>query len=270
MALPRRRWTEMTTEDFRDPDVGSWIAVLPVAAVEQHGPHLPLGVDALIGAAYLAAAEPLIPDDLPVTVLPMQAVGTSVEHEAFPGTLSLSPETVVRAWIEIGEAVARTGVRKLVLINSHGGNSAALELVARALRARFRMLAVTASWSRFGYPDGLFSPEEIRHGIHGGAIETSLMLAVHPELVRRDKVRAFPSAAAEMERGYAWLRPDRPAGFGWMAQDLNPEGALGDATAATAEAGRAALAHGARAFVELLDDVRRFPLDRLRPGPAGA
>ncbi|GLK68351.1 creatininase family protein [Hansschlegelia plantiphila] len=267
MPLPRRRWVDMTTEDFADPDVGSWIAVLPVAAVEQHGPHLPVGVDAMIGEGYLERALALVPAELPVTVLPMQTVGASSEHSSFPGTLSLSPETVIRAWTEIGGSLARAGLRKLVFANSHGGNSAALDVVARALRVSHGMLAVATSWPRLGYPADLFTHMELRHGIHGGEIETSLMLSFRPELVRMDKARDFTPATYDMERDYAQLRAGSPAGFGWMSQDLNPSGAIGDAASATKESGEAAAEFGARAFVELLHDVHRFPIERLAKGP---
>ncbi|MFJ5486700.1 creatininase family protein [Hansschlegelia beijingensis] len=212
MPCPRRRWVEMTTEDFADPDVASWIAVLPVAAVEQHGPHLPVGVDAMIGEGYLARAAALIPEEMPVTFLPMQTVGASAEHLAFPGTLTLSPETVIRAWTEIGASVARAGVRRLIFLNSHGGNSPLLDVVSRSLRVDHGMLAVTVSWQRFGYPDGLFSPQEVRHGIHGGAIETSLMLAFRPDLPRMEKAEHFRSATYEMEREFSHLRAGSPAG----------------------------------------------------------
>jgi creatinine amidohydrolase len=265
--LPKRRWADMTWEDFRAGDPERWIAVLPVAAVEQHGPHLPLGVDGFINEGYLSRALPLLPPSLPVSVLPLQWAGKSDEHLAYPGTLTLSPETAIRSWIEIGESVFRAGVRKLVIINSHGGNSAVMEIVARDLRVRLGMLAVTASWSRFGYPDGLFTEAERTQGIHGGAIETALMRAIRPDAVREDKIAEFKSEAASMEQEFKWLRPDRPAGFGWMAQDLNPLGALGDARAGTKEKGEAALVFGARAFVELLEDVDRFDPERLKDGP---
>src|SRR3954468_23607322 len=163
------------------------IAVLPVAAVEQHGPHLPVGVDTYIAQAYLARVRALLPEGSPAIMLPVQAVGASDEHKAFPGTLTLSPETALRAFIEIGESIARAGIRKLVIINSHGGNLAIIDLAARQLRVRHNVLAVHCSWGRFGYPDGLFGPSEYTHGIHGGDIETSIMLAVYPELVRREK-----------------------------------------------------------------------------------
>jgi creatinine amidohydrolase len=257
-------WLSLTTEEFA---AQPRIAVLPVAAVEQHGPHLPVGVDTYIAEAYLARVRALVPTGSPAVILPVQAVGASDEHKAFPGTLTLSPETALRAFIEIGESVARAGIRKLVIINSHGGNLAIIDLAARQLRVRHGVLAVHASWGRFGYPDGLFSAAECTHGIHGGDIETSIMLAAHPQLVRREKIADFRPATYAMERDYAWLRADFPAGFGWMTQDLHVSGAVGDATLASAAKGEAALDHGARAFVALLKDVEKFDLGGLAAGP---
>jgi creatinine amidohydrolase len=257
----------MTWEDFRAAGVARWIAVLPVAAVEQHGPHLPLGTDGEIAEGYLARVEAALPPDLPVTFLPLQWIGKSDEHLAFPGTLTLSAETAIRSWTEIGASIARAGVRKLVIVSSHGGNSPVLDIVARELRVRHGMLAVTASFGRFGYPDGLFTDIELAHGIHGGAIETSLMLAIAPEAVRKDKLGDFPSATVAMEKEFLRLRADRPAGFGWMTQDLHPSGALGDARSGTASKGEAALDHGVRAFLELLADVHRFDIARLKHAP---
>jgi creatinine amidohydrolase len=262
----RRDWAEMTWEDFADANP-SWAAVLPIAAVEQHGPHLPLGTDAFIVEAYLTRARKLVPDALTVTFLPLQAIGTSHEHRAFAGTLTLAPETIVRSLAEIAESVHRAGVRKLVFANGHGGNVAALDLVALDLRARLAMLAVPCSFSRFGYPEDLFTPDEIAHGIHGGDVETSLMLAARPDLVRADLAKDFVPASVAMAREFKQLRAGEPVGFGWMSQDLNPSGAIGNATLATAAKGEAALAHGARAFVELLEDVARFDLAGLRQGP---
>jgi creatinine amidohydrolase len=266
----KRNWLDMTFEDFAGADTARWIAVLPVAAVEQHGPHLPVGTDTHIAEAHLARLHDLVPAGLPVTFLPTQAIGTSDEHRAYPGTLTVSADTLVRALGDIGASVHRAGVRKLVIANSHGGNVAALALVALDLRVRLGMLCVTCSWSHFGYPDGLFDAPERLHGIHAGDIETSMMLAARPGAVRADRLADFPSAAAAMERDFRWLRPDHPVGFGWMTQDLNRSGAVGDATAATAAKGEAALAFGARAFVELLGEVDRFDLARLATGPLDA
>ena len=264
-----RFWTELAWTDFQARDMARVIAVLPVAAVEQHGPHLPTGVDSMIMDGYLARALERLPDDLPVLFLPVQRIGVSVEHEAYPGTLSLSFETAARAWIEIGASVRRAGCRKLVILNSHGGNVAAMEAVARELRARHGMLAVAASWHRFGYPDGLFTPAERAHGIHAGDIETSLMMAMRPDVVREEEIREYPSVGAEMERNFAWLGAVRPMGFGWMAQDLSESGAMGDASAATPHKGEAAADYGATAFIELLRDVEAFDLERLADGPLG-
>ena len=258
-------WLALTTEQFsRDR-----IAVLPVAAVEQHGPHLPVGVDTLIAQAYLARVCALLPRDTPALFLPVQAVGASDEHRGFLGTLTLSPQTALTAIIEIGESVARAGIRKLIIVNSHGGNTTLIDLAARQLRVRHDMLAVHCSWGRFGYPPGLFTAAEETHGIHGGDIETSIMLAAYPDLVRRDKIADFKPATVAMERDFTWLRADVPVGFGWMTQDLHASGAVGDANLATPEKGEAALDHGARAFVVLLKDVARFDMARLKDGPLG-
>ena len=264
---PIRFWADMTWRDFERVDMRQAIAVLPVAAVEQHGPHLPVGVDLVINKGYVQRAARALPDDLPALFLPVQSVGVSSEHAAYPGTLTLSVESAIRLWTEIGEGVARTGCRKLVVMNSHGGNGPAIEAVTLHLRMRWKMLAVHASWRRLGYPDSLFSPREATHGVHGGDSETSLMLALRPELVRAAEVRDFPSAAEAIERDFAFLRAKPPLGFAWAASDLHPAGAVGEADKATAEKGEAAIAHGVERFIALLRDVQAFDLARLRDGP---
>lgn len=268
--MPKRNWMEMSWPDVASTDTGRWIAVLPVAAIEQHGPHLPLGVDTYIGEAYLARVAAVLPAELPVTFLPMLKIGQSDEHREFPGTLSFSATTVIRAYTEIGESLFRTGVRKLVIVTSHGGNVAAMDVVARDLRVRLKMLVVTCGWHRFGYPPGNFERLEQRHGVHAGDVETSLMLAGKPETVDMGRAVAAVPATVTMAEEFKWLSAFRPVGFGWMTQDLHPTGAVGDATLATAEKGEQALRHGANAFVELLQDVDRFDLARLADGPLEA
>jgi creatinine amidohydrolase len=265
--LPKPHWGDMTWRDFASADTGRWIAVLPVAAVEQHGPHLPVATDTLIAEAHLARVATLLPENLPATILPVQAVGHSAEHLAFPGTLTLSAETALRVWIEIGESVFRAGVKKLVIVTSHGGNVQAIDLVARDLRVRLGMLVVTTHWHRFGYPDGLFEPHEQHHGIHAGDIETSLILAHRADLVRAEEAANAEPVSVAMEQEFRWLHPYTPAPFGWMTQDLNPTGAVGDARPASAEKGKAALDHAARRFIELLGEVDRFDLAKLKSGP---
>jgi creatinine amidohydrolase len=267
MLLPKRDWLEMTWQEVAGAATERWIAVLPLAAIEQHGPHLPLGVDSFIAEAYLGRTREILPDDLPVTFLPIQRIGISTEHLAYPGTLTFSAQIAIAAWTELGESLARAGLRKLVLVTSHGGNVAAMELVARDLRARLRMLAVTVGWHRFGYPDGAFSGEEKKHGIHAGDIETSLMLAAQPNTVQMAKAERATPATIAMAQEFRWLGAYRPAGFAWMTQDLNATGAVGDATLAKGDKGDAALVQGAKAFVELLHEIDRFDLSRLREGP---
>ena len=262
-------WADLKWTDFSPGRMAQAIAVLPVAAIEQHGPHLPLGTDAMIMEGYLARVRELADGAPDIRILPLLQVGTSHEHMDFPGTLSLSPQTLLSVIADLGASVARAGCRKIVLLNSHGGNSAALDIAALELRRLHQMLAVTVSWSRFGYPQGLFSAQEIRHGIHGGDIETSLMLAFRPQLVRMDLAGDFAPASLRMEGAFKWLNAGRPAGFGWMAQDLSTNGAMGNAAIASAEKGIAAAEFGAKAFLELLDDVAKFDLAALGSLPAG-
>ncbi len=263
-TLPPRDWTAIHWPDFAVGAAARWIAVLPLAATEQHGPHLPLGTDVMIGEAYLTRVRELLPSATPATFLPLQPVGISTEHIDFEGTLTLPTEVALKSWMALGESVARAGVKKLVMVTSHGGNSAAMQLVAQDLRAHHRMLVVTTSWSRFGTPDGLFDADELRHGIHGGAVETSIMLAKYPQHVRKEAIADFKPASVRMEKDFRWLSTQRPAPFAWQAQDLNPNGAIGDATKASADKGEKLIEHGARAFCELLADVDRFDPGVLR------
>ncbi len=149
-------WAEMTWTDFQARDMASTIAVLPLAATEQHGPHLPLGTDTFIMEGYIARVVPRLPDEVAVLFLPVQNCGLSIEHTDFPGTLSLPAEPLISAWTKLCECVHRTGCRKLVLLNSHGGNTAILDIIAHDLRARLGMLVVLASWHRFGAPGRTF------------------------------------------------------------------------------------------------------------------
>ena len=260
-------WAELKSDDFRALDPETTIAVLPVAATEQHGPHLPLETDVMIAHAYLARVRELLPDAIPATFLPIERIGISTEHIDFPGTLTLSTEAALKQWMALGIAVAQAGIKKLVMVTSHGGNSAAMTLVAQDLRAHHGLLAVTTSWSRFGVPEGLFPADEIRHGVHGGAVETSIMLARYKEHVRLEAIADFRSRGIAMEKDYRWLSAHRPAPFAWQAQDLHESGAVGNATLASVEKGERLLDHGARAFIELLEDVDKFDARTLSAGP---
>jgi creatinine amidohydrolase len=260
----RRLWQEMTTTEFAALDALRVIAILPVGAIEQHGPHLPVEVDARINAGILERMLEIVPDELPVTLLPAMPVGKSNEHIAFPGTLSLSAETLIRLWTEIGESVARAGVRKMVIFNSHGGQPQIADIVARDLRVRLGMLVVTVNGYSLGKPQGLFPESELRHGIHGGTVETSMMLHLRPDLVHTDKAKNFVPLSVAMERDYEFLTPEGKVGFGWQTQDLNPDGACGDASLADAQRGAQVVEFAAQRFVQLLSEVDRFPLSTFR------
>jgi creatinine amidohydrolase len=253
----------MTTRDF-DGIPADTVAVLPVAAIEQHGPHLPVMVDACLNQGVVERAIELMPTALPVTFLPMQPVGKSNEHLAFKGTLSLSTETVIRLWTEIGECVHRAGIRKLVFLNSHGGQPQVMDIVARDLRVRLSMFVVCASTYSFGTPEGLFPAQERKHGIHGGSKETSMMLALRPDVVRMEYADNFVPSSIQIEKEYRYLSPEGTIGFGWQTQDLNATGACGNALDADAERGARVLDHAARGLVDLLTEVHRYPLDRIK------
>jgi creatinine amidohydrolase len=266
MNRPNRKlWQDMTTEDFSALDKERTIAVLPVAAVEQHGPHLPVWVDSCINQGILSRVLEHLPEDLPALFLPMMPVGKSNEHAAFPGTLTLSAETLIRLWTEIGESVAAAGIRKLVFFNSHGGQPQIMDIVARDLRARRAMFVVTLNYWALGLPSGLFSEAELKHGIHGGSVETSLMLHLRPDLVRQEKRQNFISATVEMEQRYDYLRAEGSGiGFGWQTQDLNAQGACGNSLDADAERGRQIIETIAERFIALLREIDQFPLSALR------
>ena len=270
LMTPPRDWTAIHWPEFAKQDAARWIAVLPLAATEQHGPHLPLRTDVLIAEAYLARVRELLPENIPATLLPIEEVGISTEHTDYPGTLTLPAEVALKKWMALGESVVRAGIKKLVMVTSHGGSSAAMTIVAQDLRAQYGLLAVTTAWSRFGAPEELFLAEELRHGIHGGAVETSIMLARYPREVRNDAIRNFEPSSIAMEKQYHWLSAHRPAPLAWQAQDLHPSGAAGDATQASAEKGERLLDRGARAFCELLADVDKFDVMKLGKGPHSA
>lgn len=259
-----RYWHALTTDEAaavveRDP-----VAILPLAAIEQHGPHLPLSTDLDIGLGLIERAFDHLPDDVRAWVLPPVAVGASAEHMRAAGTLSSSPEQLIASIVSQGEGLARSGVRRLVLANSHGGNRHAMDAAGLTLRSEHGMLVVKASYFRFDRPDDADLPEsEWRHGLHGGAVETAMMLHLRPDLVRADAIARFPSLGEELEGTLRRLGPEGQASFSWLAGDLNPHGVVGDARLATAELGARLVAHYGRALADVILDARDFPLDRL-------
>ena len=258
--LKSRHWRELTSADFEHVDPERAVALLPVSAIEQHGPHLPLATDALINAAIVAAAASRLAETSSTLILPALEVGHSPEHTAFAGTLSIDAEALMAAWLDIAASVARAGFRKLVIFNSHGGQTALVDLVATRLRVDLEMLVVRANYMRLGVPEGLFSSEELQYGLHGGEVETSLMLHISPGLVRREALQNFQGLPSELADKYATLGAERPAGLGWMSQDLNAAGVCGNAAAADAGRGARYLDYLAEQLAKLLSEVEQLPL----------
>ncbi|MER8441188.1 creatininase family protein [Mesorhizobium sp. M1312] len=261
-ALVQRRvwWGDYRTTEYATIDPEATIAVLPVAAIEQHGPHLPVSTDTSIMTGMLETVIARLPGDLDIRILPVQAVGKSNEHLHAPGTLTLPAATLIEAWTELGLSIARAGLRKLIVVNSHGGNEEIMGIMTRELRVRAKMLAVKTSWQRFGRPAGMYTELEDRQGIHGGDVETSLMLHFRPDLVDMAKADNFVSNVARAETEFSLLRHTGTHAFAWIATDLNPNGVVGDASIATAEKGRLTANHQADGFISLLKDVRKAKL----------
>lgn len=262
MQRPSPRFND-NAPDLDPLQRADWIAVLPLGAHEQHGPHLPFETDSLIAEGLVERLIAAAPASLPVTFLPVERVGYSIEHMDAPGTQTLAFDEAVFRWLGIAETLSHQGIRKLVMLNAHGGNSPLMTIVATEARVRFNMLAVSTSWTRFGQPEGWITPEEKAIDIHGGDIETSVMLALYPDRVTMAKAAAFSSQQSTFSCDFRHLRAYGPHAFGWKMADLNPIGVAGNAAAATAERGEQLVAHAVRGILELLDDVHRFDVATL-------
>nr|WP_027995519.1 creatininase family protein [Simplicispira psychrophila] len=273
-AWPSRWWAEVSARDFAAAQhnglAAATVAVLPVAATEQHGPHLPLSVDAALLHGVLDAALAQLPAGLPVLVLPPQNVGLSPEHSRYPGTLTLAPATLLALWTQLGECVARAGIHKLLLFNGHGGQVSVMDIVARELRTQQQLLVYSASWFSLPLPEevaGQFSADEHRFGIHAGDIETSMMLHLAPGTVQMEHARDFHSTSQDRAARYALLGNGKSAKFGWQMQDYHPAGAVGNAAAASADKGRAVVQAAAAQLVLLLQELHDLPLSTLVEAP---
>lgn len=258
--LPRFHDNDLTDASTERRD---WIVVLPLGAHEQHGPHLPFETDSLIADGLTQRLIPALPPNLPVTFLPVEPIGYSIEHMDVAGTKTLSFDEAITRWLGIAEDLHMLGIRKLVLLNAHGGNSPLMTIVATEARARFNMLVVATSWTRFGYPDGWMTPQEKSVDIHGGDIETSIMLALWPDKVDMSKAQDFRSRQSEFAQRYKHLRAYGPHAFGWKMSDLNEKGVAGNASKATAERGEQLISHAVSGIIELLEDVAQFDTEVL-------
>ena len=277
-AWPSRRWADVSARDFalaqRSGLAAQTVAILPVGAVEQHGPHLPLKVDTALVEGVVDAALPLMAADVPVLVLPTQAIGLSLEHQDYAGTLSLSPATLLAVWTELGACVARAGVKKLLIFNAHGGNVSSMDIVARQLLMQCGLLVYHSSWFNLPQPAGVneaFSAHEHRFGVHGGETETSMMLHLAPELVRMEHARNFASSSEVRARQFPILGNGKSAKLGWAMQDYNPQGAAGNAAAADAQRGQVLVQGAAASLAQLCAEIHALPEGTVggQPQPLG-
>lgn len=275
---PSRRWAQVSARDFalaqRSGLAAQTVAVLPVGAVEQHGPHLPLSVDTALADGILAAALPQVAHDVPVLVLPTQSIGLSLEHQDYAGTLGLSPTTLLALWTELGACVARAGIRKLLIFNAHGGNVSSMDIVARQLRMQCGLLVYHCSWFNLPQPQGVneaFSAHEQRFGVHGGETETSMMLHLAPDLVRMPYAQNFASTSEERAQRFPILGNGKSAKLGWAMQDYNPLGAAGNAAAADAQRGQALVEGAATSLAQLLEEIHALSAATVgaQPQPLG-
>lgn len=268
VGFTSRFWSDYTSEAFSRLEREKLIAVLPVGATEQHGPHLPMSTDTATIDGMVAATLLRLPDDSPALFLPTVAYGKSNEHSCYPGTLTVSAATLISLWMEIGACVAKSGARKFVMFNSHGGQMSVMDIVARDLREQYGLMAVAANWYTLGLPHGLFDEREMKHGIHAGDLETSIMMELTPDHVRADKAKNFTSFTETLARDNQFLSISPSGKLGWQMHDINPEGAAGNASLARADKGRAVIDFVASRFVELLQEIDRFDMKNLAHAPA--
>ena len=274
-AQPSAYWQHWRSPDLQQrlaqgADRAAAVAVLPLAAIEQHGPHLPLSVDADIVDGIVARALTCLPAGAPIFILPTQSIGLSTEHSTFAGTLTLRPETALALWQDLGASLAASGIQKLLLFNSHGGNVGLMDVAARQIRAAHGMAVWHSSWYNLPFTAAtkdLFSADEHRFGVHAGAVETSLMLALAAERVDMSRAENFSSSSEARARDYAIIGNGSSAKLGWSMQDYNAQGAAGDARAASAEKGEALLQASGELLAQMLQEMSAIPLNQVLSQP---
>ncbi len=250
-----RNFAYLTWKQVDELPRESTLLVLPTAAIEQHGHHLPLATDTLINNLLLGKALELVPADLPIFALPPVCYGKSNEHIGFPGTLSLSAQSFLAVVRDLGESIAAGGFKKVVLYNSHGGNTSLVDVLARDLRAEFGL----RTFSLFGSPGTAFegvSKQERTYGFHAGEIETAFLLHATPELVHPEHYTSNYIARVDRDE---LLKPEgSAANFAWLTRDIAPSGVMGDPTAATAENGERWSNEASARIAEILVEMYSF------------
>jgi len=234
------------------------VAVLPLGAVETHGPHLPLGTDCLIADGILDRAAEIDKGGALILRMPAVWLGASGEHAEHPGTLTAEPEQVIDQIVNVGEGLVRCGILRMLLFNAHGGNIAAAAIAVMKLRQKFNMLAASVHWFDYGLPTGLVEPASAIEDVHGGWIETSMMLRLAPQLVLKSAC-----APRSPQTPAPALFPSGPVNWGWKIGDLAPQDAnggwIGRPDLATEELGQRLVDHAAQSVVKTLQELASVP-----------
>jgi len=255
---PQRYFPYLTWQQIEEmPNKENVVIIQPVGAIEQHGPHLPIAVDSAISLGVLGKALGKLNSDISAYALPCLYYGKSNEHAGFPGTITLSATTLLSVIQEMALSVYRSGFRKLILMNSHGGQPQIMEIVARDLHEEYSDFSVFPLFTwRVPHSAGeLLTAQEREYGIHAGDAETSIMLSLLPEQVHMDKaVKEYPQGLPQD----SLLDMEGKLPFAWLTKELSQSGVMGDATAATKEKGDRILESVANGWVQVIQDVYKF------------
>ncbi|MPQ97393.1 creatininase family protein [Modestobacter sp. I12A-02628] len=263
-----RRWERLTGPEVGAIDTTAAVAVVPIGAVEQHGPHLPLMTDCFIAEQVATRAVAALPDDAPVWLLPTQSIGKSTEHLGWPGTLTWSTETLLAMCRDLGRSVAASGFRRLVFVNGHGGNPSLLDTVARDVRVATGLMVFPISVFRLGLPAGL-DLVGADFDVHGGHSETSVMLALAPDTVHMDRAVEGGRAVADLFAGPGLLTLEGAVPTAWVTDDVSSNGVVGDPRRASAAVGEQIVAWWTARLAAALLEVSAFEFPVLRRDPTG-
>ncbi len=260
---PKRFFPYLTWTDIQEmSDIENVVIVQPVGAIEQHGLHLPIVVDSAIGMGVLGKALDKLEEEIPAYGLPCLYYGKSNEHCDFPGTITLSATTLLTILMEVADSLYRSGFRKLVLMNSHGGQPQIMEIAARDIHQKYEDFLVFPmfTWRVPNIAKQLLTQQELEYGIHAGDAETSILLSLLPDQVKMEKaVKEYPQGLPED----SLLSMEGKLPFAWLTKELTKSGVMGDATAATKEKGDRLLESVSDGWVQLIKDIYKFHQPKL-------
>lgn len=251
--FPYLTWSEIEAIN----DKKNVVIIQPIGAIEQHGYHLPLIVDSAISMGVLGKALTQLDDEIPAYSLPCLYYGKSNEHWHFPGTITLTSQTLLSVIKETAESIYRAGFRKLILMNSHGGQPQIMEIIARDLHQQYEDFFIFPlfTWRVPNITSQLLTKKELEYGIHAGDAETSIMLSLLPDQVKMDlAIEEYPSNLPED----SLLSMEGKLPFAWLTNELTKSGVMGDATVATKEKGDRILASLADGWTQVIKDVYNF------------